>query len=102
MGMVPSLNKLSFYQGRDFLTFVSDMCDISLTIGGCLMCIFITYKWKIENMNEELSLGNPTYIGSFLQKYINFTITVVCPILLSILSVLVIIDKFFGIDKVFG
>jgi NSS family neurotransmitter:Na+ symporter len=100
-GMIPALNKLPFYQDRDFLTFVSDMCDISLTIGGCLMCVFITYKWKIENMNAELSIGNDTYMGSLLQKYINFTIQYICPILLGVLSVLVIIDKFFGIDKVF-
>lgn len=101
-GMIPFLNKLPFYQGRDFLTFVSDMCDISLTIGGCLMCIFITYKWKIENMNAELSIGNETYVGSMIQKYVSFTIQYVCPALLAILSILVIIDKFFGIDKVFG
>lgn len=100
-GMIPALNKLPFYQGRDFLTFVSDMCDISLTIGGCLMCVFITYTWKIENMNAELAIGNDTYMGSLLQKYINFTIQYVCPLLLGVLSVLVIIDKFFGIDKVF-
>jgi len=101
-GMIPFMNKLPFYQGRDFLTFVSDMCDISLTIGGCLMCLFITYKWRIENMNEELISGNATYMGSLLQKYISFTIQYVCPLLLSVLSILVIIDKFFGIEKIFG
>lgn len=101
-GMIPALNKLPFYQGRDFLTFVSDMCDISLTIGGCLMCAFITYKWKIHNMNEELSIGYDGYMGSILQKYLNFVIQYVCPVLLGILSILVIIDKFFGIEKVFG
>jgi neurotransmitter:Na+ symporter, NSS family len=100
-GMIPALNKLPFYQDRDFFSLVSDMCDISLTVGGCLMCAFITYTWKIENMNEELSLGNETYMGSILQKYISFTIQYVCPLLLGILSILVIIDKFFGIDKVF-
>lgn len=95
------LNKLPFYQGRDFLTFVSDMCDISLTVGGCLMCIFITYRWKIENMNTELKIGDDTYMGSLTQRYISFAIQYIGPILLSILSVLVIIDKFFGIEKVF-
>lgn len=96
-GMVPALNKLTFYQGRDFLTFVSDMCDISLTIGGCLMCIFITRKWRIGNMDEELARGDATYRNSFIRKYIHFTISYVCPILLGILSVLIIIDKFFGL-----
>ncbi len=101
-GMVPSLNKLSFYQGRDFLTFISDMSDISLTVGGCLMCAFITYKWKIHNMNEELSIGNDGFMGTALQKYLNFVIQYVCPALLGIMSILVIIDKFIGLDVIFG
>lgn len=100
-GMVPFLNKLPFYQDRDFLTFVSDMCDISLTLGGCLMCVFITYRWKIHNMDEELKIGNDSYMGSFAQRYVNFTIQYVCPVLLGLLSVGVIIDKFFGLDVLF-
>jgi NSS family neurotransmitter:Na+ symporter len=101
-GMVPALNKLAFYKGQDFLSFISDMCDISLTIGGCLMCVFITYRWKIDKMNEELASGNDQFMNSFIRKYINFTISYVCPVLLGILSILVIIEKFYGIDKVFG
>lgn len=100
-GMVPALNKLSFFKDQDFLVFVADMCDISLTIGGCLMCVFITYRWKIHNMDEELAIGNDGYMSSFKRKYLNFTIQYVCPLLLGILSILVIIDKFFGIDNVF-
>lgn len=100
-GMVPLLNKLPFYQGRDFLSFVSDMCDISLTIGGCMMCIFVTYRWKINNMHDELAIGNAGYMNSFLKKYIHFMISYVCPTLLSVLSILIIADKFFGLDKIF-
>lgn len=100
-GMIPALNKLPFYKGQDFLVFVADMCDISLTIGGCLMCLFITYRWKIHNMDEELSQGNANYMNSFIRKYLNFTIQYVCPLLLGVLSILVIIDKFFGIENVF-
>ena len=101
-GMVPALNKLAFYKGQDYLVFVSDMCDISLTVGGCLMCIFITKRWKIENMHEELEVGNPGYRNSFLKKYLNVTIQYVCPILLGILSFLIIIDKFIGLDRIFN
>ncbi|MEK6781283.1 MAG: sodium-dependent transporter [Bacteroidota bacterium] len=101
-GKVEFLSHLSFYKDRDFLSFVSDMCDISLTIGGCLMCIFIRKRWKLSNMNDELEIGNPSYAGSFLKKYINFTISWVCPILLGVLSVLIIFDKFWGIELIFG
>jgi NSS family neurotransmitter:Na+ symporter len=100
-GMVPALNKLAFYKGQDYLVFISDMCDISLTVGGCLMCIFVVKRWKLRNMNEELAFGNPGYQTSFLKKYLNFTIRYVCPVLLGILSIMIIIDKFFGIEKVF-
>ena len=100
-GMVPSLNKLFFYKGQDYLVFVADMCDIGLTVGGCLMCIFITQRWGIENMNKELSIGSPNYAQSFIKKYVNFTIKYVCPLLLGIISTLIIIDKFFGLENVF-
>lgn len=99
-GMIPALNKLPFYLNRDWLTFVSDMCDISLTVGGCLMCVFITYKWKISNMDAELANGNAGYMNSFLRKYLNVMITWVCPVLLGGLSVL-IIDRYFGLGIFF-
>ncbi len=99
-GMVPALNHLPFYLNRDWLTFVSDMCDISLTVGGCLMCIFITYRWKISNMNAELVNGNPGYMNSFMRKYLNFMIAWVCPVLLGGLSLL-IIDRYFGFGVFF-
>lgn len=99
-GMIPSLNKLPFYQNRDFLSFVSDMCDISLTIGGCLMSIFISQRWKMNQFNEELSHGNPGYKGSFTQKYLNVIIRYVSPWLLGVLSILIIIEKFFGLEAI--
>ncbi|MFN8886330.1 MAG: sodium-dependent transporter, partial [Cyclobacteriaceae bacterium] len=80
MGKVEFLSHLPFYKDRDFLTFVSDMCDLSLTIGGCMLCIFIRYKWKIENMNAELAIGNAGYMNSYLRKYVSFSIMWVCPI----------------------
>ncbi|MCU0358293.1 MAG: sodium-dependent transporter [Cyclobacteriaceae bacterium] len=99
-GMVPALNELPFYLNRDFLTFISDMCDISLTIGGCLMCLFIVTKWKITNMDNELAEGNPIYMRTFLRNYLHIMIGYVCPILLGGLSIL-IIDKYFGLGLFF-
>jgi neurotransmitter:Na+ symporter, NSS family len=96
-GAVPGLNRLPFYMNRDFLTFVADMTDITLTIGGCLMCLFITYRWKIMNMDNELAQGNPGFLRSFARTYVNFTIVYICPLLLGVLSILIIIDKFWGL-----
>ena len=103
-GLVPLLNKLPFYpfigeNKQDFLTFVADMCDISLVVGGCLMCIFITRRWKIEKMHEEIEISDVGYSQSFLKKYLTVTITYIAPVLLGILSVLVILEKFFGLSN---
>lgn len=101
-GIVPFLNKLPFHNTPDFLSFVADMSDIMLVSGGWIMCLFIRYKWKIASMNEELVIGNPGYTGSFIQGFINFSISWFCPVILGILSALVIVDKFFGLEWLFG
>lgn len=98
-GMVESLNKLTFYRGQDFLTFIADMCDISLTVGGALMCIFISRQWGIDKMDAELVNGNDSYMQSRTRSYLHFTIRWVAPVLLGILSVVIIIEKFFGIEN---
>lgn len=100
-GASPVLSRLEFYKGRDFLTLIADVTDITLTVGGCLMCIFIAYRWKLSNLNAELSLGNPSFATSWVKSYIDITIRWVCPILLGILSILVFIDKFFGLANIF-
>jgi neurotransmitter:Na+ symporter, NSS family len=96
-GMVPALSKLTFYSNRDFLTLISDLSDLFLTVGGCLMCLFIRYRWKLFNMHEELESGNEGFRATFLRKYIDITISWVCPILLGVLSIMIFLDRFFGI-----
>jgi NSS family neurotransmitter:Na+ symporter len=96
-GVVPALNKLAFYKDRDFLTLVADMTDITLTIGGCLMCVFISRKWKLQNFDLEIQRGASGYAKSFVRYYLHISIRYICPVLLGVLSVLVIVDKFFGL-----
>lgn len=98
LGAVEFLSALPFYNDKSTLDFVSELfSEIGLPLGGWLMTLFIAIRWKTHNMNEELSQGSPGFKGSFLQKYISFTIQFVCPVLLGIFSILIILDKFFGI-----
>jgi NSS family neurotransmitter:Na+ symporter len=99
-GTAEVFRSLSFYRNCDFLTFISDMCDISLTIGGGLMCVFIATSWHLDNMNQELSRGYPGYKGSFVQKYLNVMIGYICPAVLGILFVLMI-DNYFELGLFF-
>ncbi|RAW01449.1 sodium-dependent transporter [Pseudochryseolinea flava] len=92
-GASETFTKLSFYKNKDFLTFIADITDVSLTVGGCLMCLFIAHRWKIAKLDQELKQGNEHYMKSVTRKYINFSIVYVCPVMLGILSVLILIDK---------
>ncbi len=98
-GMVESLNKLTFYRGQDFLTFIADMCDISLTVGGCLMCIFISRQWGMDKMDAELVQGNEAYMQSGTRTFLHFSIRWLAPVLLGVLSLLIIVEKFFGVEN---
>ncbi|MFN7373519.1 MAG: sodium-dependent transporter, partial [Cyclobacteriaceae bacterium] len=100
-GMVESLNKLTFYRGNDFLTFISDMSDISLTVGGCLMAIFISRRWGMDKFDEEVAQGNDRYLNSGTRKFLHFSLKWAAPILLGFLSVLIIVEKFFGVENLF-
>lgn len=66
------------------------------------MCFFIRNRWKVQNLHTELSIGNASYAGSFLQSYVDVAITWICPVILTILSILVILDKFVGLEWLFG
>lgn len=101
MGMIGWLNKLTFYRGQNFLTFIADMSDICLTVGGCLMCIFIGRRWGITNLDAELVQGNDRYMTSRVRSYLHLTIRWIAPILLGFLSVVIIVEKFFGIENLF-
>lgn len=99
-GAVEIFSHLPFYQDRSALDFVSEVfSDIGLPLGGFLMTLFIVTRWGTNNMSEELALGNESYRNSFLEKYVNFSIRYICPVILGIFSILIIIDKFYGIDK---
>jgi len=99
-GAVEMFSHLPFYQDRSALDFVSEVfSDIGLPLGGFLMTLFIVTRWGTNNMSEELALGNESYRNSFLEKYVNFSIRYICPVILGIFSILIIIDKFYGIDK---
>ena len=100
-GMVESLNKLTFYRGNDFLTFISDMSDISLTVGGCLMAVFISRRWGMDKFDEEVAQGDDRYLNSGTRKFLHFSLKWAAPILLGFLSVLIIVEKFFGVENLF-
>ena len=84
----------------DFMTFFGHLADILLLLGGCLIVFFAAHIWKTKNLNAELSEGYPNYEGSFVQKFLNLTISYFCPAILGVLFVLVVLSNFFGISLI--
>ena len=84
---------------KDFLSFVVSVANDSiLPLGGCLISFFAAHVWKKHNLDDELAEGAPGYKGSFVQKYMNFAVSYLAPIVLSVLFVLTFLFKFFGIS----
>lgn len=82
-----------------FMTFVEHIgSDTLLPLGGVLITVFASYVWKKHNLLEELREGNPNFAGSWKEKYIDFTVSYLCPILLTLVFVFTVLGRFFGIS----
>ena len=99
-GAVDGFTNFMFYEGKVKTVFdvVFDIfSDTGLPLGGFLMSIFIATKWKLHNFNQELAIGYPGYLGSILNKFFNFAITIFAPLFLGVMFITTVLQKFFGI-----
>ncbi|MGX5174615.1 sodium-dependent transporter [Aliikangiella sp. IMCC44653] len=101
-GAVDSLTNFIIMPGKEsatsFLDFVALIAnDTFLPLGGFLIAVFTAYIWRKENFNAELDQGGENLKGSFLQSYVNFAISYICPILLGTIFVVTVLDNFLDI-----
>jgi len=86
---------------HSFMTFIGWVAnDTFLPLGGMMISIFVAHIWKKENLSEELSHGNSHYIGSNIEKFINFAVSYLAPVVLSIIFILTVLNRFFGIESI--
>jgi len=83
-----------------FLDFAFKITEVMLLLGGALMTIFAAYVWKKENLADEISSGFANYGTSIVKPVLNFCISILCPILLTFLLLVVILDNFAGISLI--
>ncbi len=82
----------------DFMQFIIDLSnDTLLPFGGFLITMYVAFIWKKKNLSNEISKGNPNYTGSIVEKYINFSITYICPLILGTIFILTFLNKYFNI-----
>ena len=79
----------------DFVELIAS--DTFLPLGGTIIAIFTAYIWKKNNLNAELMEGRETD-SQWMMKYINFAIMFFCPIILGAITIITILERFFGIQ----
>ncbi|MCZ6898883.1 MAG: sodium-dependent transporter [Bacteroidetes bacterium] len=83
----------------DFMTFIGHVANDSfLPLGGFLISVFTAYVWKKHNLNKEIGFGFKNFNGSWVEKYINFGISYLCPSILGFIFILTVLSRFFGIN----
>jgi NSS family neurotransmitter:Na+ symporter len=60
--------------------------------------VFVSYRWKKKQLSEELSIGNENYKGSWVDKYINFSLGTFIPVIVLLIFVNPVATKFFAVN----
>jgi len=103
-GMVEFFTQFTSYAGgtKSFFDLVYDVFyDTILPLNGFLLCAFVSYRWKRKQLSDELSLGNENYKGSWVEKYINFSLGTFIPVIVLLIFVNTVATKFFAYN-IFG
>lgn len=84
---------------KPFMDFVENIAsDTFLPLGGFFITVFGAYIWKKHNLDEEITQGFEGYTGSFVKKYLDITLLFICPVILGLIFIFTVAQKFFGID----
>lgn len=82
----------------NFMDFVEHIgSDTLLPLGGFLISVFAAYVWKKGNLSKEIEEGYPKFKGTIVEKYIDFAISYLSPVVLGIIFILTVLNRFFGI-----
>jgi len=100
-GMVTFFTEFTSYAGgtKSFFDVVYDIFyDTILPLNGFLLCVFVSYRWKAHNLSAELAVGSEGYVGSWVEKYVNFSLGTFIPVIVLGIFINTVAQKFFGIN----
>ena len=90
LGISDYFTNFTSYGGvtKSFFDLVSDVFyETVLPLVGFTVCIFCVYRWRLAGLSSELSKGDPDYVGSRLEKYINFSLGTFIPFVLLLVFI---------------
>ena len=100
-GLVQLFTEFVSYAGQTksiFDVIVDVFYDTILPLNGLLVCLFVSFRWKKLQLNAELELGNEGYRGSWMEKYVNFSLSTFIPVLLLLIFCNTVAQKFFAFN----
>jgi len=100
-GRADALTNFLNYGGVDksfFDVIIDVFYDTVLPLNGLLSCLLVIFHWKRSNFHSELERGSPAYRGSFLERYVDLSLTTFIPIILSVIFINTVAYKYFGVS----
>lgn len=102
-GTSPFLTEFVTYFGGEtptsYMTLIEHISsDTLLPFTGLMLSIFVIYKWKRHDFSNEVSMGAPQFHGSFYERYVHFSLSYVCPVVLGLVFLLTVLDRFLGVS----
>lgn len=98
LGISDFFTNFTSYGGvtKSFFDLVSDVFyETILPFVGFTVCIFCAYRWKVSGLKSELVIGDSTYEGSLIEKYINFALGTVIPVVLLVVFISTVSQIYF-------
>ena len=99
LGISDFFTNFTSYGGatKSFFDLVSDVFyETILPFVGFTVCIFCAYRWKVSGLKSELVKGDESYDGSMLEKYINFSLGTVIPVVLLLVFISTVAQIYFA------
>ena len=98
-GALTVFTEFTTYAGQSksvFDVIIDIFYDTILPLNGLMVCLFASFRWRHHQLTHELALGNNTYAGSWLDKYIRFSLSSFIPAILLLIFCNTVAQKFFA------
>ncbi len=99
LGISDFFTNFTSYGGvsKSYFDLVSDVFyETILPFVGFTVCIFCAYRWKVSGLKSELEIGDAAYSGSLLEKYINFSLGTLIPVVLLVVFTSTVAQIYFA------
>ncbi len=100
-GMVSFFTEFVEYAGqtKSFFDVVIDIFyETILPLNGLIVCLFVIYRWRRNNLNQEMSVGDEDFDTSFTKSYVNLALGTFVPVILLFVFISTVLLKFFGVS----